>query len=256
MDDFLARARAFLSAEAKVLDKDSKYDPEAAARIRLLVSWTVLLARHEAAQGVLDEDELDDVIEQLEHELFELQTVRDERRDERFSAVDYMAKLNDEIHGVLVAAQLEQGLSAAETARAAAAGELEGLPPTGVSETLCRELAAEARRARGQEAEAHVVSPAPVDVIATRAQAILEQEIARYQEKAERGGLKPNDASALKRLLQVAREVKAIRLGFLVPGSRSRRLADEQRDERNGDGAESAILAAIEESEAESADDE
>jgi hypothetical protein len=88
MDDFLARARAFLSTEAKVLDKDSKYDPEAAARIRLLVSWTVLLARHEAAQGVLDEDELDDVIEQLEHELFELQTVRDERRDERFSAVD------------------------------------------------------------------------------------------------------------------------------------------------------------------------
>jgi hypothetical protein len=60
----------------------------------------------------------------------------------------------------------------------------------------------------------------------------------------------------LRRLLQVAREVKAIQLGFVTPGRRTQRLADEQPAGGNGDSAESAILAAIEESEVESADDE
>jgi hypothetical protein len=165
-----------------------------------------------------------------------------------------MAYLTDMIRDVLVAAQLEQGLSAAETARAAQKGELEGLPPTRVSETTCRDLAAQARRARGPEA--HIASPAPVDVIATRAQVLLEQELGRLEERAERGGLEQNDASALKRLLQCAREVKALQLGFVAPGTRTRRLLDEQREKRNGDSAKSPILAAIEESEAGSADDE
>jgi hypothetical protein len=164
-----------------------------------------------------------------------------------------VAYLNDDIRGVLVAAQLEQGLSAAETARAAQAGELEGLPPTKVSETLCRDVAAAARRARGPEVEAHVVSPAPVDVIATRAQAILEQEMTRFEEKAKRGGLKRDETIALRRLLQVAREVKAIQLGFVVPGRRMRSLVDEQPGSGSSD-AESPILAAIEKSE--SADDD
>jgi hypothetical protein len=63
----------------------------------------------------------------------------------------YAMQLNEKIRAVLIAAQLEYGLSAAETARAAQAGELEGLPPTQVSETTCRDLAAEARRGRSTQ---------------------------------------------------------------------------------------------------------
>jgi uncharacterized membrane protein YccC len=158
-----------------------------------------------------------------------------------------VAYLNDEIRGILTAAQLEQGMSAAEAARAAQAGELENLPPTKVSETICRELAAQARRASEPKAEAE--SPAPVDWVATRAEAILEREMARLDEAAERGKLKPQDVSHLKRLLQVAREIKAMQLGFIVPGNRTRRLADEPQQENGNGDSESAILAAIEQSE-------
>ena len=121
-------------------------------------------------------------------------------------------ELNPRIREILVAAQLEHGMSAAETARAAQAGELEGLPPTRVSETTCRDLAAEA----GREQEPGR-RPAPVDAIAARAQAILEREMARLEEKSKHG-LKSPDATALRRLVQVAREIKAMQLGFAPRG--------------------------------------
>jgi hypothetical protein len=161
----------------------------------------------------------------------------------------FAPKLSDEMREAIRVAAAE-GRTAPEIVKLAAAGGLGGLRSFDVSESTVRELAGEVR---DPAAGATTQSPAPVDVIATRAQAILEQEMARLEEKAKHG-LKNNEATALKRLLQVAREVKAIQLGFMAPGSRTRRLVDGQQG--NGDGLRSPILDAIRESESESADDD
>jgi hypothetical protein len=146
--------------------------------------------------------------------------------------VVHAQQLNPEIRAVLVAAQLEQGMSAAETARAAQAGDLEGLPPTRVGETTCRNLARAAERERGAQSTGDETVPGPanpvvpIDAIATRAQAILEREMTRLEERSE-DGLRNQDATALKRLLQIAREVKAIDQLGSPPGLRTRRLVGE-----------------------------
>jgi hypothetical protein len=162
-------------------------------------------------------------------------------------------QLNQRIRDVLARAQLEDGLSAAETARKAQAGELEGLPPTRMSETLCRNVANEAkRRAGGRRTPASAgENSAPVDQLAARAQVILEREMDRLEEKAEQGPLGTSDANALKRLLQVAREVKAIELGFVPRGGgrAPQQLGGDQHG--NGDTSRSPILEAIAESESE-----
>jgi hypothetical protein len=97
-------------------------------------------------------------------------------------------ELNPRIRRILVAAQLEHGLSAAETARAAQAGELEGLPPTRVSETTCRDLAAEARRERSTQSNGTATSESEEarelgDAMAAEAdeRAFLERQIARIK---------------------------------------------------------------------------
>jgi hypothetical protein len=76
MDDFATRARTFLRAEAKVLDGVREFDPEGAARVRLLASWTVQLVRHQAAQGAVDPFDLDDMIDEAEGELDALRAAR------------------------------------------------------------------------------------------------------------------------------------------------------------------------------------
>jgi hypothetical protein len=101
-------------------------------------------------------------------------------------------QLNPRIRSILVAAQLEQGLSAAETARAAQAGELEGLPPTRVSETTCHDLAAEAGRERATQSNGSATSDEDRtrelgDAMAAEAdeRAYLEQQIARIKTISE-----------------------------------------------------------------------
>jgi hypothetical protein len=100
----------------------------------------------------------------------------------------YATELNPKIRAVLVAAQLEHGMSAAETARAAQAGELEGLPPTRVSETTCRELAAEARREQSTQSNGSAASESDEtrelgEAMAAEAEerAYFEQQIARIK---------------------------------------------------------------------------
>jgi hypothetical protein len=56
--------------------------------------------------------------------------------------------------------------------------------------------------------------------------------------------LKTQDATGLKRLLQVAREVKAMQLGFVARGPRATRLLEEHGP--NGGKPRSRILDAIE----------
>ena len=92
----------------------------------------------------------------------------------------FAMQLNPRIRDILIAAQLEQGMSAAETARAAQAGELEGLPPTRVSETSCGELRAEAERERGNYSLANTPGP-PTDQAEASERAYLEQQIARIR---------------------------------------------------------------------------
>jgi hypothetical protein len=77
-DDFVTRARAFLDAEAKRLDKERKLDPEMAARMRLLISWTGQLLRHEASLGKMDPFDLEEIIEDFEYELSEMRRAADE----------------------------------------------------------------------------------------------------------------------------------------------------------------------------------
>jgi hypothetical protein len=100
----------------------------------------------------------------------------------------YAMQLNEKIRAVLIAAQLEYGLSAAETARAAEAGELEDLPPTQVSETTCRDLAAEARRGRSTQSNGTATSESDEarelgDAMAAEAdeRTYLEKQIARIK---------------------------------------------------------------------------
>jgi hypothetical protein len=76
--DFLDRARGFLSAEAKALDKEPELDLEGAARVRLLATWTGQLVRHEAVRGAVDPLDLDEMIEELEEELDALRAARDD----------------------------------------------------------------------------------------------------------------------------------------------------------------------------------
>jgi hypothetical protein len=73
---FFDRARSFLSAEAKALDRQRELDAEGAARLRLLATWTGQLVRHEAAQGTVDPFDLDDMIEEAEAELGALRAAR------------------------------------------------------------------------------------------------------------------------------------------------------------------------------------
>jgi hypothetical protein len=173
----------------------------------------------------------------------------------------FAPKLSAEMREAIRAAAAEGG-SAREIVDLAAAGGLGGVGPFAVSESTVRELAGEARREHGIAASAHNASPAPdptghtaldtpertapIDAIATRAQAIIEQEMARLEQKSKHG-LKTQDATALKRLLQVAREVKAIQLGFVPPGARAKRLLEEhgQPHTGNGDDLRSPIFDSV-----------
>jgi hypothetical protein len=177
----------------------------------------------------------------------------------------FAPKLSDEMRKAIRAAAAE-GRSAREIVDLASAGRLGGLRSFTVSESTVREIAGDARRMHGIAASAHNASPAadptghsplnapertaPIDAIATRAQAILEQEMTRLEQKSKHG-LKTQDATALKRLLQVAREVKAMQLGFVARGPRATRLLDEhgQPQRGNGDELRSPILDRIRESE-------
>jgi hypothetical protein len=165
-------------------------------------------------------------------------------------------QLSPKIRDVLARAQLEQGLSAAETARRAQAGELEDLPPTPVGETTCRNVAREAKRRQAPPDAAR--DAVPVDALATRAQVILDREFERLEAKSKEGALKGADATALRGLLQVAREVKALQLGFVPQaGRRTTRLLREHKPNGDGDEAKprSRILEAVQ-AEADEADDD
>jgi hypothetical protein len=173
----------------------------------------------------------------------------------------FAPKLSDVMRDAIRAAAAE-GRSAPEIVELAAAGGLggDGLRSFDVSESAVREIAGEVR---GRAADSGAIeAPAPVDVIATRAQAVLEREMGRLEERSGGDGLSGQDASQLRRLLLAAREIKALQLGFVTPGRRTQRLAAEQPADGNGD-VESPILAAIEakrleaqRSEAESAGDD
>jgi hypothetical protein len=167
----------------------------------------------------------------------------------------FAPKLSDEMREAIRAAAAE-GRTARDIVDLAAAGRLGSLRSFTVAESTVREIAGEARREHGL---AHG-DPAPttagqertasIDAIATRAQAILEQEMARLEQKSKHG-LKTQDATALKRLLQVAREVKAMQLGFAARAPRATRLLEEHGQPHTGNGGElrSPIMDRIRESE-------
>jgi hypothetical protein len=147
----------------------------------------------------------------------------------------FAPKLSDGMRAAIRAAAAE-GRTGPEIVGLAAAGGLGGLASFDVSESTVREVAGEAERDPTARSS-RVAQPAPVDAIATRAQAILEHEMDRLEGKSKHG-LKTQDASALKRLLQVAREIKAIQLGFIPPGPRTTRLLDGHGQPHTGNGGE------------------
>lgn len=84
----------------------------------------------------------------------------------------YDPRLSDDMRDALVRAQLDDGMSAPEAAKAATAGELG--EPFDVSETTCRTLAREAKRDRPRAARDEPDEP-------DRVRAIAEKTIARVE---------------------------------------------------------------------------
>jgi transposase len=129
----------------------------------------------------------------------------------------------------VTSAMVDRGMTAPAVVAAAAAGKLEeGLAPFEISESTARDWAKEARRQQSGDA-----STSRPDAIADRALAILEQRMDTLEKQATQGAFRTNTANELKRLVQVAHEIKVMKK---TPGPRTGRLAGAHgQPERNGD---------------------